>query len=193
MGCPALELPVCWVELGLSVEMKISERAFAVWYYVEPGGLSWTNVLNSALPPQRLRPDTRPEHQYSVSHLSAGWLWIPQKALNEKVKSWAVFISLWNFNPGVDCLSSHLQMRSWIILWNSCLITISDLLFHSCGKTVLNWPLKLGIVMWLVSANDIGVKDYVSFAGWKLVKTSPLISSPNGRHSDTWYRLVRTM
>ena len=30
---------------------------------MEPGGLWWTNVLNSALPPQRHRPDTRPEYQ----------------------------------------------------------------------------------------------------------------------------------
>ena len=29
---------------------------FAVWYYMELGGLWWTNVLNSALPPQRHRP-----------------------------------------------------------------------------------------------------------------------------------------
>ena len=28
-----------------------------------PGGLWWTNVLNSALPPQRLRPDIWLEHQ----------------------------------------------------------------------------------------------------------------------------------
>ena len=33
-----------------------------------PGGLWWTNVLNSTLPPQRLRPDMRPEHQDPVSH-----------------------------------------------------------------------------------------------------------------------------
>ena len=48
----------CWVELGLSVEMEISGRAFAIWYYMELGGLWWTNVLNSALPPQSHRPDT---------------------------------------------------------------------------------------------------------------------------------------
>ena len=35
-----------------------------------PGGLWWSNVLNSALPPQRLRPDTRPEHQDPVSHMA---------------------------------------------------------------------------------------------------------------------------
>ena len=34
---------------------------------MEPGGLWWTSVLNSALPPQRHRPDTRLEHQDPVS------------------------------------------------------------------------------------------------------------------------------
>ena len=34
------------------------------------GVLWWTKVLNSALPPQRLRPHTWPEHQDSVSHSS---------------------------------------------------------------------------------------------------------------------------
>ena len=33
-----------------------------------PGGLWWSNVLKLALPPQRLRPDTMPEHQDPVSH-----------------------------------------------------------------------------------------------------------------------------
>ena len=27
-----------------------------------------SNVLNSALPPQKLKPNTRPEHQDSVTH-----------------------------------------------------------------------------------------------------------------------------
>ena len=53
----------------LSVEMEISGRAFAVWYYVELGGLWWTNVLNSALPPQRHRPDTPPGHLDPFSHM----------------------------------------------------------------------------------------------------------------------------
>ena len=48
--------------------MVIYERAFAISYYVEPGGLLWTSVLNLALPPQRHRPDTQPEHQDPVSH-----------------------------------------------------------------------------------------------------------------------------
>ena len=56
------------MELGLSIEMEISGRDFAVWYYMEPGGLWWTNVLSSALPPQRHRPDTWPEHADPVSH-----------------------------------------------------------------------------------------------------------------------------
>ena len=48
--------------------MEISGRAFAVWYYVEPWGLWWTNVLHSALPPQRHRPDSWLEHQDPVSY-----------------------------------------------------------------------------------------------------------------------------
>ena len=59
------------MEVGVTVEMEISGRPFAICYYVGPGGLWWTNVLNSALPPQRLRPDTQPEHQDPVSHLAA--------------------------------------------------------------------------------------------------------------------------
>ena len=57
------------MELGLSVEMEISGRAFAVSYYVELGGLWSTNVLNLALPPQRLRPATWPDNK----RLSATW------------------------------------------------------------------------------------------------------------------------
>ena len=72
MGHPALELASHWVELGLSVETEISGRALADRYYVELGGLWWTNVLTSALPPQRLRPDIRPEYQDPVSHTAAG-------------------------------------------------------------------------------------------------------------------------
>ena len=68
MGCPALELAGCWVELGLSVEMEISGGALTNWYYMGLGGLSWSNVLNSALPPQRLRPNTWLEHLDPVSH-----------------------------------------------------------------------------------------------------------------------------
>ena len=56
------------MELGLTLEMEISGRAFTIWYYVELGDLWWINVLNSALPPQRHRPDTQLEHQDPVSH-----------------------------------------------------------------------------------------------------------------------------
>ena len=70
MGRPALESAGRWVELGLSVETEISGGALAYWYYVGPGGLWWSNVLNLLLPPQRLRPDTRPEHQDPVSHMA---------------------------------------------------------------------------------------------------------------------------
>ena len=48
--------------------MEISRRALADWYYEWLGGLCWTNALNLALPPQRLRPDTRLEHQDPVRH-----------------------------------------------------------------------------------------------------------------------------
>ena len=34
---------------------------------MELGGLWWSNILNSALPPQRHRTDSRPEHQDPVS------------------------------------------------------------------------------------------------------------------------------
>ena len=71
MGCPALELADHWVDLGLSLETEISGRALADWYYVGLGGLWWSNVLNSALPSQRLRPDSRPGHQDPVSHTTA--------------------------------------------------------------------------------------------------------------------------
>ena len=71
---------------GLSIEMESSGRAFAVRYYMEPRGLWWTNFLNSALPSQRHRADTRLQHQDPVSHMEfwrpescsrcqQGWLW----------------------------------------------------------------------------------------------------------------------
>ena len=49
------------------------------------GGLWWPNVLNSALPPHRLRPDTRPEHQDPVSHTA-------QKKSEEKEKEKKIFL-----------------------------------------------------------------------------------------------------
>ena len=68
MGLPALELAGCWVELGLSVETEISGRALTNLYYVGLGELWWSNVLKSALPPQRLRLDAMPEHQDPVRY-----------------------------------------------------------------------------------------------------------------------------
>ena len=58
MGCATLELAGRWVELALSVETEIFGRALANCYYVGLGRLWWASVLNLALPPQRLRPDT---------------------------------------------------------------------------------------------------------------------------------------
>ena len=69
-GSSSMELAGCWVELGLSIEKEISGKALADWYYMGLGGLSWSSVLNSALPPQKLRSDTRPEHQDPVSHVA---------------------------------------------------------------------------------------------------------------------------
>ena len=60
----------CWPLSGLNIEKEISGRALTDSYYMGPGGLWWSNVLNSILPPQRLRPDTRPEHQDSVNYMA---------------------------------------------------------------------------------------------------------------------------
>ena len=70
MGCSTLELSGHWVELGLSVEMKISGRALADWYYMGLGCFWLSNVLDSALPLRRLRSDTRLEHQDPASHMA---------------------------------------------------------------------------------------------------------------------------
>ena len=72
------------MKLGFSVAAEISGRALADLYYMGPGGLWWSNVQNSALPPQRLRPDTWPEHQDPVSHMASnmgpsGWCGLCQK------------------------------------------------------------------------------------------------------------------
>ena len=37
---------------------------------MELGGLWWTNVLNSALPTQKHRSETWPEHEDPVSHMA---------------------------------------------------------------------------------------------------------------------------
>ena len=66
--------------------MEISVRAFTVWYYVGLGGLWWTNVLNSALLPQRLMPDSRPEHQDPVSHSAQNKIETKKERMKEKNK-----------------------------------------------------------------------------------------------------------
>ena len=77
MGCPAVELAGHWMELAghwmeldLSFETEISGRALADRYHMGLGGLWWSSVLNLALPSQRLRSDTRLEHQDPVSHMA---------------------------------------------------------------------------------------------------------------------------
>ena len=56
------------MDVGLSIEMEISGRAFPICYYMGPGALWWTNVLILAPPTLRLRPDTWTEFQDPVSH-----------------------------------------------------------------------------------------------------------------------------
>ena len=70
MGLPAVEFAGCWVELGLSVEEEMFGTALADWYFVGPGSLWWSNILNSAHPLQRLRP----EPGWRTKTLSATWL-----------------------------------------------------------------------------------------------------------------------
>ena len=43
------------------------------------GGLWWTNVMNLALPPHRLRADTRPDHLDPVSHTALSWSSQPEE------------------------------------------------------------------------------------------------------------------
>ena len=42
---------------------------FAVWYYVQLGGLLWTSVLKLSLPPQRHSADAWLEHQEPFIHM----------------------------------------------------------------------------------------------------------------------------
>ena len=50
IGHPSLELAGHGVELGLSVETKISGRALANQYYVWPGGFWWSSILGGSDP-----------------------------------------------------------------------------------------------------------------------------------------------
>ena len=56
------------MKLGLDVEMEISERFLPFGITWSLGGLLWTSVLNSALPPQRHSPDAWLEHQEPFIH-----------------------------------------------------------------------------------------------------------------------------
>ena len=51
-----------------------------------PGGLWWSNVLNSAVPPQRLRPDIRLECQDPLSHMAQKKREKKRKKKNIKIK-----------------------------------------------------------------------------------------------------------
>ena len=78
----------CWLlsGAGLGIEMEISGRAFAVCCYVELQGLWWTNILKSALPPQRHRPDTQLEYQDPVSHIAQKKREKKKKERKKKIK-----------------------------------------------------------------------------------------------------------
>ena len=54
-----------WRSLG---ELSPFDITWSQWWILR--GLWWTNVLNSALPPQRHRPDTQPEYQDPVNHMA---------------------------------------------------------------------------------------------------------------------------
>ena len=64
VGCCSLSETGSWHWDGDLCEI------FAIWYYMELGGLLWTNVLNLALPPQRHSPDAWLEHQEPVIHMA---------------------------------------------------------------------------------------------------------------------------
>ena len=68
---------------------------------MEPGGLWWTNVLNSALLPQRLRPHTRLEHQDPVSHMAS------------------VFSSSWTLHAGLEHYKHISHRDHWHFVRNT--------------------------------------------------------------------------
>ena len=80
--------------------MEISGRALTDWYYVAPGSLCGSNVLNSAFPPQRLRPDPRPEHQDPVSHTA-------ELALAELCSAWKCTTTLGEHTACLRQLQCH--------------------------------------------------------------------------------------
>ena len=73
-----------------------------------PGGLWWFNVLNSALPPQTLRPDTQPEHQDPVSHMVVPSQTLVQQALTERI-----LILMFKDSPEKSLLMGNRLTRSF--------------------------------------------------------------------------------
>ena len=101
--------------------MEISGRASAVWYYVQLGVLWWTNVLSSALPPQRLRPDTWLEHQDPVSHTAAVWLQVKDSTsvpLSSPLSTlyWLFLKSFSSFDL-LFYLQFHRRWQKFLYLW----------------------------------------------------------------------------
>ena len=94
-----LQLACHWVELGLSIEMEMSGRALADWYYLGPGGLWWSNVLNLAIPPlvhQAGAPRPCQPHGWLV-----GYIFCEGPSESSK-RNWSSYpgVVLWPFTPG---------------------------------------------------------------------------------------------
>ena len=162
--------------------MEISGRTFAVWYYMELGGLSWTNVLNSALPTQRLRLDTWLEHQDPVRHTAAVW---------RKVKD----------STSVP-QSSLLSTLYWLFLKSSSPFELLSYLqlHHTWQKPLYLWCRSLGVVTsgspglglgharrWMDVHGELG---HTSYSAW-----SPSLSSPpvGGVGRQGVWRLARPL
>ena len=108
-----------------------------------PGGLWQTNVLNSALPPKRLRPDTRLEHQdpASVGGSPAevgggcGSLWGPDHP-NDSFQWWGevlhghvplasfVIIHIIGAKSRVSHWYWRVSSRGWGQLWLTCVLAL---------------------------------------------------------------------
>ena len=63
------------------------------------GGLWWSSVLDLALPPRRLRPNTQPEHEDPASHMAQKKSAKKQKQKNRQ-------------NPRTDGKSNLIQTKS---------------------------------------------------------------------------------
>ena len=124
MGHPAMEFVGCWVELGLSTEMEIPGKSLTDWYYVGPGGLWWSNVLNSALP-----PEAQAWHQARAQWPCQphGWIHI-RRARNRKgflrAKSLTVGLLAGSLQHLIPYIISWWQIQSIALLWLASWVAI---------------------------------------------------------------------